>query len=351
MEVALATNKTLTKLDVRNNSALWQLKESGEEESEGLDALGRGLHASVAIQHVHVDEMHIQVQPLKGSEPVRELEYAACKQLTDISAALLCSLVALNPAAVKLDLSRIKTAPRLGHAVGRCLKANKALVEVLLRESELGDAGVSALADGLRANTASQVRVLDLASNSIGAAGAEKLSAVLNDAGSGRCSIAKLDLSSNQLGSAGTQALMPSIKSNRSVTALSLRDNDIDGAGASAIAACLLKNEAVSTLWLGKNKMNNEGVISVIDALTEAKASKIANLDLHKNNVSKPAMASITKLLAESSTLMCLGLAGAKLQFIETEALQQAAQPKPELGRAKAVRLWMGNDMNKWPDL
>ena len=38
------------------------------------------------------------------------------------------------------------------------------------------------------------------------------------------------------------------------------------------------------------------------------------------------------------------------MQFTETEVMQTCAKENPEIGRAKAVRLWMGPDMNKWPD-
>ena len=55
-------------------------------------------------------------------------------------------------------------------------------------------------------------------------------------------------------------------------------------------------------------------------------------------------------LLSESPTLAALGLAGTKMQFTETEVMQSCAKENPEIGRAKAVRLWMGADMNKWPD-
>ena len=74
-------------------------------------------------------------------------------------------------------------------------------------------------------------------------------------------------------------------------------------------------------------------------------------LDLHKNNISKPAVPALTRLIGESHSLVALALAGSKLQFIETEAMQQAAKENPQLGRSKPVRLWMGSDMNKWPDL
>jgi Ran GTPase-activating protein (RanGAP) involved in mRNA processing and transport len=132
-----------------------------------------------------------------------------------------------------------------------------------------------------------------------------------------------------------------------------LRDNDIDVAGATALATALRTNGALSTLWLGKNKVGDEGVIALVEALKESASKgkgKIAYLDLHKNNITKVGIASLTTLVSESPTLAALGLAGTKMQFTETEVMQSCAKENPEIGRAKAVRLWMGADMNKWPD-
>ena len=169
---------------------------------------------------------------------------------------------------------------------------------------------------------------------------------------SSSCGLATLDLTANELGPEGATALMPSLQSNRSLTALSLRENNLELAGAHAVASALRTNAALSTLWLGKNKLQNEGVEAIATAIVEAGAtSRVAVLDLHKNGLSKPCVPSITRLIGASPTLALLGLAGSKLQFIETEAMQQAAKEKPEIGRTKPVRLWLGAEMSKWPDL
>ena len=352
LETSLRTNKTLTRLDVRGNEALWRLNaETGEEDCTGLDALARGLCASSSMSMVLLDKLELKVKTLKGAEEpaAKELLYAACDNLSNLDATLLCALVEANGSALRLDLSRNKSASRLGHAVGRCLKANATLTSVQLHECDLKDEGVSALADGLRHNSGSSLSVLDLASNGIGAKGAERLAALLGEVS---CSLKKLDLGSNSLGRDGAAALMPSLKTNASLTALSLRENDIDVGGASAIASAITVNTALTTLWLGKNKLQNDGVEAIAEAVVQAgHKSALAMLDLHKNNISKPAVPALTRLIGESHSLVALALAGSKLQFIETEAMQQAAKENPQLGRSKPVRLWMGSDMNKWPDL
>jgi len=92
-------------------------------------------------------------------------------------------------------------------------------------------------------------------------------------------------------------------------------------------------------------------VVALADALIAARhKSKMSVLDLHKTGITKVGITSLTQLVGDSPTLTALGLAGIKLQFTETEILQGAAKEKAEIGRTKAVRLWMGTDMAKWPE-
>ena len=360
LETALKDNRALTSIDLRDNKRLWELSASdgggsaeggdGKEGSAvGLEALARGLLANTTVVRLRVDALDLQVKTLKGvgDEPPTEISYAANASVSDVSAAFMCALLERNLVAKALDLSGIKGVGRLGHSAGRCLGGNTALQSMLLRDSQLGDAGASALADGLRRNGASRVKLLDLASNGIGAAGAEALSSLLTSS----TSLVKLDLASNALGSSGATALVPGLKTNTSLTSLSLRENEIEAAGARALAEALRSNGALSTLWLGKNKLLDDGVVAVAEALMAARhKSKMSVLDLHKTGITKVGISSLTQLVGDSPTLTALGLAGIKMQFTETEVLQSAGKEKPELGRAKAVRLWMGTDMTKWPE-
>ena len=59
----------------------------------------------------------------------------------------------------------------------------------------------------------------------------------------------------------------------------------------------------------------------------------------------------VAGLLSECYSLTALSAMGSKLEFTETEAMQAAAKEKPDLGRAKAVKLWFGADMKNFPEL
>ena len=372
LETALSVNRTLTKLDLRDNPALWAPTGSSaaaspadavppqEAGSKALDALARGLHANSSMRQVHVDALSLPVPALKGQPQAAaaanstaapaptELSYAASKDLSAVSAALLCALVEHNEVARRLDLSRNGAGAQLGPAVGRCLRGNTVLVDVRVAEAELKDEGVAALAEGLAANERSRLRFLDLSTNGIGQMGAASLAGLL---GSSKA-LQKLDLGGNKLGNAGVTELMSGLSKNSTLAALSLRDTDMDAGGGEAVARVMRESKSLTTLWLGKNRLGNEGVTALVDALLDAKyRSKLATLDLHKNGLTKVGISSVTRLVEESPSLVALALGGSKIQFTETEVLQNAAKENATIGRTKPVRMWMGTDLKNWPEL
>ena len=107
-----------------------------------------------------MDPLELLVSKLKGTtaEPVLELSYAGSGVMGNLSAVLLCALVEKNAVAKMLDLSEIKTADRLGHAVGRCLRLNTSITTINLRDSNLRDEGVGALDEALKATIRSQAK-------------------------------------------------------------------------------------------------------------------------------------------------------------------------------------------------
>ena len=222
------------------------------------------------------------------------------------------------------------------------------LVDVRVAEAELKDEGVAALAEGLAANERSRLRFLDLSTNGIGQMGAASLAGLL---GSSKA-LQKLDLGGNKLGNAGVTELMSGLSKNSTLAALSLRDTDMDAGGGEAVARVMRESKSLTTLWLGKNRLGNEGVTALVDALLDAKyRTKFATLDLHKNGLTKVGISSVTRLVEESTSLVALALGGSKIQFTETEVLQNAAKENATIGRTKPVRMWMGTDLKNWPEL
>ena len=58
----------------------------------------------------------------------------------------------------------------------------------------------------------------------------------------------------------------------------------------------------------------------------------------------------MVRLLSRAESLSALSIAMTKLEFTDTDTLQAAAKGE-EIGRAKAVRLWMGKDTKNFPTL
>jgi Ran GTPase-activating protein (RanGAP) involved in mRNA processing and transport len=352
LETALGTNRTLTRLDLRDNPKLW-MHEMGVDDGEGLEALARGLHASSSVAVVLVDAVELPVQRLKGAEATAELDLSAAAMkkggppLGGVSAALSAMLIERNGSVRRLDVSqnRIK---RLGHGLGMCLAGNASLTELVLREAKISDEGVTALSEGLLKNAGLRLSFLDLFSNGIGVGGAEAIAKVL---GANR-SLTKLDLGNNSLGAAGVAALAVQLQVNSSLVSLSLVGNELEQSGAGKVASALKMNGTLTTLWLGQNRLGNEGVGAIVDALLAAGASsKLAQLDMSNNGIGAAGIKAITRLLAAAGSLTSLSIAGTKLEFTDTDALQNSAKESPDLGRPKAVRLWMGKDHKNWPPL
>ena len=221
------------------------------------------------------------------------------------------------------------------------------LAALLLAGSALGDDGVGALCDGLLGASRSALTSLDLSGNAMTPAAAHKLARVLSAESR---PLARLDLSGNALGADGAAALATALASNRTLLALSLVGNGLEAEGAAKCAIALKNNRTLASLWLGQNKLGNEGVAAIVDALVAAGPSThLANLDLSNNNIGAPGIKACVKLLGECGALAALSLAGTKLEFTDTDALQGAANVNAEIGRTKAVRLFMGKEHKNWP--
>lgn len=352
LETALATNTTLERLDLRGNEKLWMhaMGVDSDTAADGLIALACGLESNSSVATLMVDAMELPVKKLKGVEPATSLDLAGKKALGGMSAALIGMLVARNTAVETLDLSRNPKVARLGVAIGTALKANTSLTELNVRESALGDEGVNALVAGLldAAEGQSALSFLDLSINGFGKASAASLASLLKRGGS---KLARLNLEGNELGSEGTQMLAAALPENTTLTALSLVQNDLEAAGAEALSGALKANTTLTALYLGCNRLGNDGVGAIVNALLEAGSrTSVAQLDLHDNKIMAAGVKALLRLLSKSQSLSTLSLAGTKLEFTDTDALQSAAKGE-DIGRTKAVRLWMGKDNKSWPPL
>ena len=90
---------------------------------------------------------------------------------------------------------------------------------------------------------------------------------------------------------------------------------------------------------------------SLVEALLASKATKLSVLDLQNNDIRAAGLKALAGLLGGVMSFTALSVAGTKMEFTDTEALQTGAKEQPDKGRPKAVRLWTGKENKNFPEL
>jgi hypothetical protein len=124
---------------------------------------------------------------------------------------------------------------------------------VLLDQSGMDDSHVAELAEHLERNR--ELKVVSLASNSIGADGARALAWALER----NPAITSLHLDHNFIGDEGARALARVVEKTSTITTLNLVGNSIGDDGARALAAALETKGPKMTLYLDHNSISDEG--------------------------------------------------------------------------------------------
>ena len=143
------------------------------------------------------------------------------------------------------------------------------LQEVMLSGKNIGDDGLTWLADALSSNSC--VESLHLSKNDIGPEGVEALADCLYQ----NLHLEQIDLSKNRIGNQGAVALARCLQRNHSVTSLDLQDNGIDGEGAASLLYFISKNTTLHSIDLRGNEIPRS-TLSEIDRALESKAEHIS---------------------------------------------------------------------------
>eukprot|EP00435_Cladocopium_sp_Y103_P074443 s374_g48.t1 len=154
-----------------------------------------------------------------------------------------------NSATQWLDLGNSEIGDQGVEALAEGLKSNGSLQWLHLGFNNISDRGAQALAESLKSNgSLGLLDYLNLVSNNIGDRGAEALAESLKSNGS----LEELLLGFNNIGDRGAEALAEGLKSNGSLGRLELHHNNIGDRGAEALAAGLLQNRSLQCLYLSK---------------------------------------------------------------------------------------------------
>jgi Leucine-rich repeat (LRR) protein len=139
--------------------------------------------------------------------------------------------------------------------------------------NRIGEAGATAIAEALKAN--STLQQLNLFRSNIGASGAAAIAEALKV----NSVLQKLDLSQNSISASGAAAIAEALKVNSVLQKLNLSRNNISASGAAALAEALNVNSALQQLILYQNAIGDSGVVAIEQSLERS----FLGLELNSN--------------------------------------------------------------------
>lgn len=171
-----------------------------------------------------------------------------------------------------------------------CVLSNWALPNLkslYLPDNQIGDVGITALANALGKGALPSLQYLDLECSAIGDVGMIALS---NALGKGALpSLMDLDMDGNAIGDAGMQAFA-NVLGNGALPNLKhvyLSDNQIGDVGITALADALMKQfPALVSLNLYNNEISDVGMAALTDALRTKALASLQTFDISGNKVS-----------------------------------------------------------------
>lgn len=216
--------------------------------------------------------------------------------------------------------------------LGQGVAMSQTLRRIDLAHNGFGDRGAIAFADGLSRGTASQLRVLLLAFNSIGPDGTAALMRSLANT-----EVEHLDLGCNVVGPDGTKAIAETINStrlkslnlacnnigirgdrsgmtalakalevNETLEILNLRGNALHTNCAQDLADILLEDTALIQLNVGYNELYDNGAWEIAEALEDN--TRLLGLDIQRNEITDEGAACIAKTLGLNATIQEIDL-------------------------------------------
>ena len=162
--------------------------------------------------------------------------------------------------------------------LAKSLKSNRTLKSILLTGNKIGHEGVTSLAEALLENDT--LESISLNENPIGMRGVESMSTLLS---SGECSLKILYLNKINLGDSGISVLANALKENDTLECLEIADNNISHVGAQSLELALEDNNTLQKVSLAQNNIGNEGARCIGSALISNKSLNV--LDLSHNNI------------------------------------------------------------------
>lgn len=213
-----------------------------------------------------------------------------------------CRLTHLN-----LNKNRLGNKREGPHAIGRLLRLNTTIKELLLSHNNISSHNMKEIAKGLCQNAT--IRRLVLSYNKISDQGVGRLMASL-DFEQSACELNDLDLTYNKISSVGAEHIATLLNmNNKHITKLNLSLNAIGPQGASFFQLSLQYNHTLLELNLSRNNILDDGATAIAQGLLDSDDTKLHTLDLSWNSLTNEGASSLAHVLREKSILRSLKLA------------------------------------------
>lgn len=323
----LALSSSIVHLDLSSN-------EISNEGSEMIIEILTGHESLISLDLSSHEGLHRNRLSLPGAQ-------ACGKMLKSFSV-----LTILNLAGTGIQYDGIE-------AIVCGLQGNEILFSLDLSNNMLGSKSIEKLATAV---VESQLKILNLAFNSIGNEGCEHVAYMLSGGSKGFCNLAKLDLADNDITTGGLGKILSALRINNQVSYLTMKKNDFSKGLSSYFAQFLTENAAVEhldlsnceivcdglegfeglekntglkVLNLSKNYIKDKGVRIICRGLCKNRCLKI--LDLSYNKIKNKGGISIARAVQENNDLECLNIKNNSLKDKSAEKFSELTRWKKNI--------------------
>ncbi|XP_068687308.1 NLR family CARD domain-containing protein 3-like isoform X2 [Montipora foliosa] len=280
---AMATNSTVTKLDLSGNGIGYS----------GVAAVAKAVETNSTLTQLYLPDNGMGdsgaaalAKAVEINSTLTELDLSA-NGIGDSGAAALAKAVGINSTLTELYLLSNKIGDSGAAALAKAVEIYSTLTRLSLYSNKIGDSGAAALAKAVEIN--STLTRLCLSKNGIGDSGAAALAKAVEI----NSTLTQLYLSYNGIGDSGAAALAKAVEINSTLTKLSLFDNEIGDSGAAALAKAVEVNSTLTKLYLHFNKIGDSGATSLAKAVEIN--STLTKLNLHSNKFGESGAAALAR--------------------------------------------------------
>jgi Ran GTPase-activating protein (RanGAP) involved in mRNA processing and transport len=227
----------------------------------------------------------------------------------------------------RLDVAGRFLGPRGGLVVTSALFKNTYIVALDLSHNALGDEGAMTIANLLRVNTTLQH--LNLAHNDISDVGGIAIASAFipnvsatGQPGQWNRTLYTLILMGNALADDTLLALSNAAACNRDLTRIDLSWNKVGPNGTRCLTRAFQRNP-LCVYQLAANALGDEGTTHLCEALQRHGGRSQLSLNLYNNEISYSGANAVGQLLAQTSVVQDVSLAGNTIGFKGAQALQQ----------------------------